>query len=83
MMYFLFLLFRKQSLPILQILITGDQSDQYVAISAIRHKCSKHVCCYSFFPHLNIKILSFFHYFNLIDENSDNSSTTAVNINNK
>ena len=35
------------------------------------------------FPHLNNdKILSFFHYFNLIDENSGDSSTTKVNNNN-
>ena len=34
------------------------------------------------FPHLDNRILSFFHYFNLIDENSDDSSTTTVNNNN-
>ena len=34
------------------------------------------------FPHLDNKILSFFHYFNLIDENSYNSSPTTVNNNN-
>ena len=31
------------------------------------------------FPRLNNKSLSFFHYFNVIDENSDYSSTTTVN----
>ena len=34
------------------------------------------------FPHLNNRSLSFFHYFNLIDENSDDSSTKTVNNNN-
>ena len=34
------------------------------------------------FPHLSDKVLSFFHYFNLTDENSDDSSVTAVNNNN-
>ena len=34
------------------------------------------------FPYLDIKILSFFHYFNLINENSDDISTTLVNDNN-
>ena len=34
------------------------------------------------FPCLNNKSLSFFHYFNVIDENSDYSSTTTVNNNN-
>ena len=65
--------FRKYSLP---------ATDQYATMCAIRYKCFENFCCYSFFHHLNIKILSFFHYFNLIDENSDDSSTTAVNHNN-
>ena len=34
------------------------------------------------FPRLNNKSLSFFHYFNVVDENSDYSSTTTVNNNN-
>ena len=32
-----------------------------------------------FFPHLNNKILSFFRYFNLIDEGSDDTCIAIVN----